>query len=207
MQKRINYLLTVLFISTISFGQSSVKYSLKGGLNSSNTKFSVIKMGHYSSREFDNRNSFYIGGAIEFFINSKFKNLSLQVELIYSEQGNTYDFTAFISTDEINQINMPIVLKKPIITDFYGVLGGYIGHVIHAKEKYSDSSNKFEIEGYKNVDAGFIFGLEYQFNFGLFLETRYLFGIADISKVSYPSSFIEHEYKNRLFQLGLGYRF
>jgi hypothetical protein len=197
----------LLFINGVSFGQSSVKYSLKGGLNSSNTNYSVIKKGHSSKREYDNRNSFYIGGAIEVFINSKLKNLSLQIELIYSEQGNTYDFSNFTETDEINQINMPLVLKKSITTSLYGVFGGYVGHVIHAKEKYSDSSNKFEIEGYKNFDAGLIFGLEYQFNIGFFLETRYMYGIADISKVSYPSSFIEHNYKNRVFQLGLGIRF
>ena len=89
MKKKI--LIVLLLISSICFGQSSIKYALKGGLNSANTDFSVIVKGCSSGREYSNRNSYYLGGAIEFFINSTFKNLFLQVELIYSEQGWVYN--------------------------------------------------------------------------------------------------------------------
>ena len=89
--------------------------------------------------------------------------------------------------------------------NFQGLFGGYVGRVIYSKEKSSNNPKRFEIDGYKNFDAGLVLGLE--FKFGVFLETRYMYGLADSSKVSYPSSFIEHEYKNRVFQIGLGYQF
>lgn len=209
MKKRIKILLLLLFISAINFGQPSIKYFIKGGLSSSNTDFHVIENGSSSSREFDNRNSFYVGTGFEILLSSKQNDLLFQVELVYSEQGWVYHYTyaGDYVIHELNQINLPILIKKRIVKNLYAITGGYLGHVIYSKEKSGGNPNRFEIEGYKNFDAGLVLGLEYKFKFGGFLETKYMYGLADVSKVSYPSSFIEHEYKNRIIQIGIGFQF
>jgi hypothetical protein len=209
MKKRIKILLLLLFISAINFGQSSIKYFIKGGLNSSNTDFHIIENGRSSIREFDNRNSFYVGTGFEVLLSSKQNDLLFQVALVYSEQGWVYHYTDLgdYVIHELNQINLPIIIKKRILTNLFAITGCYLGHVIHSKEKSDDNPNRFEIEGYKNFDAGLVLGLEYKFKFGGFLETKYMYGLADVSKVSYPLSFIEHEYKNRIIQIGIGFQF
>lgn len=85
--------------------------------------------------------------------------------------------------------------------------GGYLGRVVTAQKSWSDSDIKHQIEGYNNFDSGLILGLEYKFKFGLFIESRYMYGLSDISKVEFPDSNIEWVYKNRVFQTGIGYAF
>ncbi|WP_165732736.1 porin family protein [Polaribacter sp. 20A6] len=209
MKKGVAILFILLMTSSSNFGQSSMKYFVKGGLNLSNTNFKVIERGVSSSREFDNRKSFYVAAGINFPLTEVKDNILLQVQLVYSEQGWVYNYTepGDFTAHEINQINLPIYLKTRVLHNFYLNIGTYLGYVVHSKEKTSDNPNRFEIEGYKNFDSGLLAGFEYHFNFGLFLETKYMFGLSDISKVAYPTSFIEHSYKNRVLQIGLGYTF
>lgn len=84
--------------------------------------------------------------------------------------------------------------------------GGYLGHVILAQED-NGFGVKFEQDNYNNFDRGLIIGLEYQFKFGLFIESRYLYGLSDISKYESAVYNTEWVYKNRVVQLGLGYSF
>ena len=198
-----------LLVSSYSFGQSSIKYFVKGGINFSNTNYSVIVKGVSSSREFDSRKSFYVSSGFNLSLTKKNENTLLQVELVYSEQGWVYNYTdpGDYTTHEINQINLPFYIKKRIFKNFYSNIGAYFGYVVHSKEKSSNNPNRFEIEGYKNFDSGLLIGFDYHFNLGVFIEMKYMYGLSDISKVSYPSSFIEHSYKNRVLQFGLGYQF
>ena len=114
---KIKYYLGILFLlSSLSNQCQSIKFNIKTGYNLSNIEYNVIVNGSSSSRENHNRNSFYIGGEMEYPINWKSKNdTALKVGLIYSEQGNTYFETSTI----INQINLPIVLKKRMFNDFF----------------------------------------------------------------------------------------
>lgn len=206
--KKLIVVIVLLLLGVDVYGQS-LNYFLKGGISISNTTFTVIERGVESGRERDNRYSFYFGGGIERSIGANSDKLHVQIELIYSEQGWVYHYTdpGDYLTHEINQINLPITLKKEYFKNLHIVFGGYIGQVIHSKEKSSDSNNRFEVEKYKNLDAGLLAGIEYNFNIGIIFEARYMHGLMDISKVSYPLSFIEHEYKNRVIHIGIGYRF
>lgn len=137
------------------------------------------------------------------------KSLAVQVEVLYSQQGRkTKSFPSGIYTLVLNQINVPILLKYPIFKKFSVVGGGYLGHVVTAHEFSSDARDfKNKVEGYHNFDSGLIIGLEYKFKFGLFIESRYMYGLSDVSKVEFPDSNIEWIYKNRVFQAGIGYNF
>lgn len=200
MKKKITLIL--LFISAISFSQK-INFSLKGGVNVSNTKFSVINNGYTSDRDFDNRISFYLGGGIEFPV--KKEKMHLQLELLYSRDGYTVVYSSR-QTFGLDLIKIPLSLKVSLFDKLHLLGGGYVGYVINVK--FADNAFKaLEGDGYENFDYGIILGFEYQFNFGAFIEARYNYGIADISSVAYPASFIEHIYKNRIFQIGMGYRF
>ena len=56
-----------MLVCNIYYAQN-IKFHVKGGLNISNTKFSVIKNEISSDRDYDTRLSFNIGGAIDFQI-------------------------------------------------------------------------------------------------------------------------------------------
>ncbi len=135
---------------------------------------------------------------------NKDKTPSIQVEVLYSRQGHNYSRFRN-SVFELDQINLPVILKKPIYRGLSIIGGGYLGHVIVAQE--DNGYKKFKQEGYHNFDSGLILGLEYKFKFGLFIESKYMYGLSDVSKVEFPNSNIEWVYKNRVFQTGIGYTF
>lgn len=190
----------IVLITTSSYGQK-VKFGVKGGMNISNAKFVVTVNENESDRDFGNRISYYLGTDAEFNLNSSNnKSPSIIVELIYSKQG--YDFGG-IYTVKVDQINIPILYKQPIIDNFSLSGGGYLGYVIN----YQEENNSAKYNQYKNFDIGLLIGIRYQFSFNLYLESRYLYGLADISDVEFPSSMIEWDHKNRVLQLGIGYNF
>ncbi len=192
-----------------SFGQS-INFSVKGGLNISNTKFSVIEHGISSNRDYDSRTSFFVGGGFDFSILSKndFK-LLMQVELLYSREGNTKKFSSLDYTRILNldQVKLPILLKKKLFNQLYLLGGGYVGYIIDVQEDTATGGRRSIKDNYTDFDTGAIIGVEYHFNLGIFIESRYNYGLADVSSVEFPNSSIEHDYRNRLIQFGIGYKF
>lgn len=202
---------TFLVLVTISlnnsFGQS-INFSVKGGLNISNTKFSVIEHGNSSSRDYDNRTSFFVGGGFDFSILSKKDVLLMQVELLYSREGHTifYPSLDYRRIFNLDQVKLPILLKNKLFNQLYLLGGGYVGYIINVQEDAARGLRSIK-DDYNNFDTGVIIGVEYHFNLGIFIEARYNHGLADVSSVEFPNSSIEHDYKNRLFQMGIGYKF
>jgi len=197
---KIKYSLGILLLLyPLSNHSQSIRFNIKTGYNLSNIEYHVIINGSSSSRENHNRNSFYMGGEMEYPLNWKSKNdTAIKVGLIYSEQGNTYFETSTI----IDQINLPIVLKKKIFNHFSFLAGDYLGYIIKVKDNWGTTLND-----YTNFDIGATIGIQYDFDFGLYIETRYLYGLTDILKLEYPENLIEHENKNRVFQAGIGFNF
>ena len=203
---KLNYLIIsiLMLICNISYTQN-IKFYVKGGLNISNTKFSVIENKASSDRDYDNRLSFNIGGAIDFQI---YKQTRLQIELLYSEQGKVSNFPSIPEQIifELDQIIMPVLLKFKTFDELYILTGGYLEYVINAQD-INGAGVKFKDEGINNFDYGVTLGLQYQFNFGGFIDAKYSLGLADLSSVEFPRSSIEWVYKNRVLQFGIGYQF
>jgi len=188
----------------MSYAQG-IKFYIKGGLNISNTKFSVIVNEISSDRNYDNRLSFNIGGALDFQI---YKRTRLQIELLYSEQGKVTSYSSIPGKNifELDQLLMPVLLKFKTYDELYVLAGGYLGYVVNAQE-VNDAGFKFKDDEINNFDYGVSLGLQYQFNFGGFIDARYSLGLADLSSVEIPKSSIEWVYKNRVLQFGIGYKF
>jgi hypothetical protein len=204
--KTIYLTIITVMIYSVSYGQKW-KYGLKGGMNASNTKFTVLYQGESSEREYDNRISYYIGGFVEYIPKPESnKSISIQAELQFSKQGYSYNRTSETGYEfQLDQINLPLTLKKPLINDFSIISGIYLGYVTSSNEKYQ--GNKYQQNQYFNFDIGLLIGAEYSFDFGLLLEIRYMYGLKNMSDFKSQDNLIEHEYKNRIIQLGLGYTF
>lgn len=206
------YLLLVFIIVGIglSTGQSK-SYFIKGGVNISKPKYSVIENGVSSDRDFGKRVSFHVGGGINFPILTKNEfNFSLQIEVLYSREGYNLSFpnsdTKLILN--LNEIKTPILLKKGLFDNqLYPVVGGYLGYVLDARENSGAGNFRSIKNDYNDFDVGAIIGCEYRFDLGIFVELRFNYGFTNLSLVEYPDSSIKHSYKSRVFKVGLGYQF
>ena len=208
--RKLSYTLLIIISINTSFGQA-INFSVKGGLTISNTKYTVIVNGSSSNRDYDNRTSFYVGGDLDFLILSKndFK-LRMQVELLYSREGLTKKISSLNYTRMLNidQIKLPILLKKKLFNQLYIMGGGYIGYIINVQEDTGTGGGLRSIkDSYNNFDTGIIIGVQYHFKLGIFIESRYNYGLADVSDIEFRNSTIKHNYKNRLVQFGIGYTF
>lgn len=200
-------LLFVLLSSQLLFGQS-VKFGITGGLNVSNTSFNVSVDGNTSGRKYKNREAYYIGGSIEIPFNTLKSKKSLIVEILYSEHGTTgyYITNRYDDLFVLDEVIVPVLIKQNIFKNFYFLAGGYAGYVFSAKEVNS-AGVEFIQKDYYNFDSGVILGIRFQFGVNFYLDTRYIYGLSDVSNVSYPYSKVTHQYYNRVFQVGLGYYF
>lgn len=203
---KLNYLIISIsmLVCTMSYAQD-IKFYVKGGLNISNTKFSVIVDGASSDRDYDNRLSFNIGGAFDFQICNRTR---LQIELLYSEQGKVWNISSIPEKNifELDEILMPVLLKFRSFDELHVLVGGYLGYIVNA-QNVNGAGVKFKDDEINNFDYGVSLGLQYQFNFGGFIDARYSLGLADLSSVEFPKSSIEWVYKNRVLQFGIGYQF
>lgn len=186
-----------------SFSQS-ISYEIVGGLNVSNLKLSINHNGDITKWNRDNRISFFLGGGIEFPIKIvKSDKFSLNIQLQYSQQGNFVEyFNNENNFDEVNQINLPVKIKAELFNNLFIGLGGYIGYIVFVDDYfYEDEKN------YSDIDFGTLVSVEYKLYQKISIEAKYLFGLTDILNREYNEGAYKHNRFNRVFQIGLNYKF
>ena len=179
-------LTSLMLCSAFAFSQE-IKFGAKVGLNISNLK------GDYPEEidEQDSKTGIHLGVFAEYKINEKF---TLQPELLYSIQGNTYGYKNYYDSGSyyegadynlnINYLNLPIIFKFKIIEKLSIDFGPQLGYVLSAKTKINitedsrDPSQNYSIEIDMLNDATYNFGgttiqgkaslnrLDYSFNIG-----------------------------------------
>ena len=186
-----------------SFSQS-ISYEIVGGLNVSNLKLSINHNGDITKWNRDNRTSFFLGGGIEFPIkNVKSDKFSLNIQLQYSQQGNFVEyFNNENNFDEVNQINLPVKIKAELFNNLFIGLGGYIGYIVFVDDYFYEDENN-----YSNFDFGTLVSVEYKLYQKISIEAKYLFGLTDILNREYNEGAYKHNRFNRVFQIGLNYKF
>ena len=143
-----------MLCSAIAFSQE-IKFGAKVGLNLSNLR------GDYPAGidEHNSKIGFHIGGFAEYSINEKF---SLQPELLFSTQGNTYGYKDYYGGGsyydgadydlKLNYLNLPILLKYKVIEKLSIEFGPQIGYLMSAKTKIDvtedsrDPSQNYSVE-------------------------------------------------------------
>lgn len=147
-------LTSIMLCSVFAFSQD-IKFGAKIGLNLSNLR------GDYPAaiNEHNSKIGFHIGGFAQYGINDKF---TLQPELLFSTQGNTYGYKTYYGGGtyydgaeynlKLNYLNLPIILKYKIIEKLSVEFGPQIGYLMSAKTKVDvtedsrDPSQNYSVE-------------------------------------------------------------
>lgn len=195
MKKNQLILLFIVMISASIYAQNDDKKSkagIKGGYNLSAVSFD-------GDSETAQLHGFHIGFYGESFIGS---NVSLQLELLYSQQGYKIIDGGGTYKQELDYINLPLMLKLYPSENFFLEAGPQIGLSISHKETFDsgfilyDTSKEFEP---RNFDWGLNFGGGFKTNSGVSLGVRYHLGLNDIYDEDKP--------KNRVWQFYIGVDF
>nr|WP_314561804.1 porin family protein [uncultured Capnocytophaga sp.] len=181
------------------------KVGAKGGLNLAT--FGDISTGVVKT-SFGFKPSYYFGAFIEYGFNEQ---LWAEVGIAYSSQGaktKSVETTLggiSVKTDvsdtstTINQLNVPIWLKYDI-AGFRPKVGVNLGFAANAKGTVGSNSTTVDLD--KTFDFGAALGAEYNFPMGLFVEAAYTHGFTEITSKGANKGF-----KNRVLQIGVGYKF
>lgn len=196
MKKLFRLLGLVCILTTVNLSAQEITYGLKGGLN-------FASFGGDLSDETDGITSIYVGGLADFAFSDKF---SVQPELLFSRQGASVDFFGLSLDIDLSYINLPIMAKYKITDNISASVGPQIGILLAAELQGNDV-----IDGYNCVDFSANIGGAYELDTGLFFEARYSLGLSDISNEDNVDDddepTVNAHVNNRVFQIGVGYRF
>jgi len=165
---------------------------LKGGYNLAAVSFD-------GDGETGQRHSFHIGFYSESFLND---NVSLQIELLYSQQGYELSDGGGTYTQKLNYINLPLMLKAYPSDNFFLEAGPQVGYAITHKEEFDSSFSLFDTSQEFNpssFDWGVNFGGGFKTDTGVSFGVRYHLGLGDIYDEGKP--------KNRVWQFSIGFDF
>lgn len=163
----------------------------------------------------------YQGGIYTMF---KISNFALQPELLYSTQGQTFQYpiTAALPslTTQVNYLILPVMLKAYVAGGFNLQIGPQFGFLVSSQGSVqsqlsgqptvsSQSLNQY----IKSNDAGIALGLGWDLPLGLNVTARYYIGLANINYYStgYPNTYITtsmgtSKAHNQVYQFSVGYR-
>ncbi len=183
-------LLSVLF--TVNSQNGKNKTGLKLGYN-----LAAVSLDDES--ETGQRHAFHIGFYTESFASEDF---SIQLELLYSQQGYEINDNGGTFTQKLDYLNLPIMLKLYPNANFFLEAGPQIGLAVSHKETFDDSFNLFDTSeefNPSNFDWGVNFGGGFKTDSGVSFGVRYHLGLGDVYDEGKP--------KNRVWHFSLGFDF
>lgn len=212
MKKTMLILYTIFISVTVMAQNEKVKLGVKAGLNISSLNF------YESELSSSSKTGFTAGLMVEVPVA---KNFSLQPELLYSQQGTKTSFfdqdvtnSNYKGTITLNYLNIPLMLKYYVIKGLSVQAGPQIGLLLKANNKYQDNflgyenHESFDLKSYSSgIDTSINFGLGYQFKDKFYTDFRYNISYSNVFKDGDANYFINHDMKNRVFQITIGYFF
>ncbi|WP_100615018.1 porin family protein [Confluentibacter citreus] len=145
------------------------------------------------------RHGFHIGLYGESFIS---ESTSLQIEVLYSQQGYELRDDSGTFTQKLDYINLPLLLKLYPDENFFLEVGPQVGLAISHKEEFDSSFNLFDTSQEfepDNFDWGVNLGAGFKTDSGVSLGVRYHLGLGSVYDEGHP--------KNRVWQFSLGFDF
>ncbi len=190
--KKIFFLAIInLCFLTYSFGQ--INWGYKAGLN-------ISRVRNSSHNDYTSNLNFNTGVLSQFKLD---KNYFINVEFLLSVKGfNSILIPSGTTATNLSYLTLPVLFEYKTSNKFYFQLGPELNYLIAAKMKNS-TIDKSVMDEYKKVDISLVGGLGYNISKKISLETRYIFGLSQISQ---ESKIFGSEY-NRTFQINLIYWF
>ena len=97
-------------------------------------------------------------------------------------------------------MNLPFWLKYNAVAGLRPKVGAYVGYLASVREKSHGKTTEMDTKYRRtDVDFGLGVGVEYHFSTGLFLDTNFNIGLANLST--------RGEVRNFFLQTGVGYKF
>lgn len=187
------YLTLALFIGITAGIHAQDKVTLKstGGIKGG---YNLAAVSFDGEEETEQRSGFHIGFYGESFLN---ESISIQPELMYSQQGYKITNNGETFTQKLDYINLPIMLKAYPTKNFFLEAGPQIGLAISHKEEFTGLFNGTQEYDPTNFDWGLNFGGGFKSDSGLSLGVRYHLGLGDL--------YDEGKAQNRILQFSLGF--
>ncbi|WP_415327243.1 porin family protein [Chryseobacterium sp. MMS23-Vi53] len=217
---------TVTTVTTTLKEKDPVTFGIKGGANAS----------QFSEQQLSAKNQkigFNAGAFVNIPLSKKF---AIQPEVLYNQLGskqvlNIKEVTGASSdiktkndyTTYLNYISVPLMLQMKPVDNFYIEAGPEFSYFLNGKNKgettitttsgsttttqtasYSQSIDKDDI---KKFNVGFGLGLGYYFTKNLGINARYVNSLTHIANNSGLADANKDINTNRVFQLGLNYKF
>lgn len=178
-------LVFVFVLSSVgaTYAQVQVALGLKAGANISK----------FDADGADNLTSFH-AGAFGLF---KFTKIGIQPELLFTQQGTTFED---LSGDDVDiktaYMSIPVMVKLYLIGGLNLQAGPQFGFLTKAEYDGADAKQSF-----KDSDLSANVGLGWDLPFGLTVDARYNIGLSDVGDdPELP------ELKSRVIQISIGYK-
>ncbi len=127
------------------------------------------------------------------------KQLALQPEIVYSQQGAQTTTSGIKNKLNLNYINVPVLLQYMFDNGFRIEAGPQVGFLASAKFKVNNASTDVK-DNYKGTDFGLAAGIGYVHPpSGFGVDARYVFGLTGVNKTGSP------DLTNRGAQIGVFY--
>ncbi|WP_414655391.1 porin family protein [Flavobacterium azizsancarii] len=183
--------MTLFFSITIINAQNKTLPKSNGGLKGG---YNLAAVSFDGDGETGQRHGFHVGVYGESFISESF---SIQLELLYSQQGYKITNTNRTFTQKLDYINAPIMLKVYPSKNFFLETGPQIGLAVSHKEEYDGFFNSSQEYEPNSFDWGLNFGGGFKTNSGVSLGARYHLGLGDL--------YDQQKAQNRVWQFYMGF--
>jgi hypothetical protein len=205
--KKIFILAIGLFITGVANAQSTdkaVKLGVKAGVNYSN----IIKDDGNNSFNTDYLVGYHAGLTVDIKL---MKNLAFTPEALYSTKG--YKSTSSIGefTQTTHFIDIPILASIQLADKFNVVVGPQVSFLLSTTNKFENGFGtaqqqiiEDDADRFKKSLAGGVIGFRYDFSNKIGINGRYAL---DFQKNNENGTSQTPEYKNQVFQVGLGLKF
>ena len=187
--KKLMALIALVVVNFTGLSGQEISLGAKVGLNLSTLQPELT----------DSRTSFHLGGIAEISLTDLF---SIQPELLYSAQGakdqNDSDNNEIFKVD---YITLPVLAKYYVFDALSIEAGPQLGILLSAEQEDNGTTDDLK-DVTKSTDFGFTLGVGYKLENGLNFGARYYFG-TDVNDIAEDPE----EFKNRVFQISVGYFF
>lgn len=222
--KRIFITVAVATAALFSANAQDLKFGAKAGVNFSTLSFSDMKeviRGVEATTKINAgyRTGFHVGAFVEYGVSDV---LFVEGGLAYNNVGATLKSVEISAKDNrgniimtrksdapkdtsvtLNTINVPLWVKYDI-SGFRPKAGLNLGYLLDVKYKGENKTTTGDPD--KRFDLGLGLGVEYNLPMGLFFDATFNLGLLNLASKS-DSEDPSFEVKNRVFQIGVGYKF